>query len=286
MCSIYFCETCFFAGVCDATCGFAIVSNQTDTYTGVAPNAKVNGFDVGDANGTLYVPDDVNGVFLNGLFAGAHIHSNSWGSSAPSYYDTTTQSLDRFMYDNPEHLVLVAAGNDGGVPDYYTGLDQYYIDLFYGDESIGSPAGAKNCLTVGAAETNETPDSVAAFSSRGPTGDGRIKPDVCGPGDPVESTRASGEAGLATCSVASMSGTSMATPALAGTAALLRQYLTEGKHKQYSPHGYNFSVYSISNPSSALIKAMLIGSTGKLLYGYNSTGTLVNLADFYGATTA
>ena len=188
------------------------------------------------------------------------------------------------MYFNPEQLVLVAAGNEGGVPNVsYTQQD---IDTMFGDMSIGSPAGAKNSLTVGAAETKGTPDTVAAFSSRGPSNDGRIKPDVCGPGDPVNSARASGEAGLATCGILAMSGTSMATPALAGTAAQLRQFLTEGKHKQYSPFGYNNSKYNESNPSAALIKAMLIASTAQLQYGYNSTGSPITLSEFYGATTA
>jgi hypothetical protein len=283
-CEMFFCGTCMFAKYCDATCGH-VASNRTNAYTGVAPGAKVNAFDFGDSHGQLHVPDDYYGMFLDGLNAGAKIHSNSWGSAPPfNYYDYGTQSLDLFMYFNPEQLVLVAAGNEGGVPNIsYTHQD---IDTMFGDKSIGSPAGAKNSLTVGAAETKGTPDTVAAFSSRGPSNDGRIKPDVCGPGDPVNSARASGDAGLATCGILTMSGTSMATPALAGTAAQIRQFLTEGRHEQYSPAGYNNSNYSTSNPTGALIKAMLIGSTAQLQYGYNSTGSPMTLSEFYGATTA
>ena len=142
--------------MCDATCGFDTASNRTDAYTGVAPKAKINGFDVGDAYGSLYIPDDIYGIFFDGLLAGAQIHSNSWGSSAPSWYDTTTQSLDVFVYNNPEHLVLMAAGNEGGVYDYYGSfLDQSSIDMMFGDISIGSPAGAKNCLAVGGGSRNQ-----------------------------------------------------------------------------------------------------------------------------------
>lgn len=233
MCRIYFCETCEYAGMCDATCGFDTACNRTDAYTGVAPKAKINGFGVGDAYGSLYIPDDIYGIFFDGLLAGAQIHSNSWGSSAPSWYDTTTQSLDVFVYNNPEHLVLMAAGNEGGVyVNYGTFLDQSSIDMMFGDILIGSPAGAKNCLTVGTAETKEAPDTVADFSSRGPSNDGRIKPDVCGPGDPVESAQASGDTGLATCRTTIMSGTSMATPALAGTAALLASAVSHRRQAQ------------------------------------------------------
>jgi len=284
VCDLLFCDSCTGAGLCDLTCD-RVASNRTNAYTGMAPGAKVNAFDIGDAQGSLYVPDNYYFMFLDGLFAGSKFHSNSWGSAPPyNDYDYGTQSLDAFMYYNPEQLVLVAAGNEGGVP--YGIYNQSDIDIMGGDMSIGSPAGAKNCLTVGAAETKETPDTVATFSSRGPYNDGRIKPDVCGPGDPVDSTRSSGEAGLATCGILTISGTSMATPALAGTAALLRQFITEGKHKQYSPYGFKFSNYSVTNPTAALIKAMLIGSTAQLLYGYNSTGSPVELSKFYGATTA
>jgi hypothetical protein len=52
----------------------------------------------------------------------------------------------------------------------------------YGDGSMLAPGLAKNTLCVGAAETEETPSTVAYFSSRGPTMDMRIKPDVIGPG--------------------------------------------------------------------------------------------------------
>ena len=270
-CEYLFCDTCYYAYQCDRSCG-RVASNKTNAYTGMAPKAQVNAFDVGDAYGNLHIPDDYYGMFLDGFMAGAKFHSNSWGIGPPyNYYDYGSMMLDTFMYYIPEQLVLVAAGNEGSSD---------------GDASIGSPAGAKNCLTVGAAETKETPDTVATFSSRGPYNDGRIKPDVCGPGNPVNSARASGDAGLATCGILTISGTSMATPALAGTAALLRQFLTEGQHEQYSPYGYKFSNYSVTNPTAALIKAMLIGSTAQLLYGYNSTGFPVTLSKFYGATTA
>ena len=183
-CENVFCETCVDAYLCDQTCG-RIASNKTNAYTGMAPKAQVNAFDVGDAYGNLHIPDDYYGMFLDGLMAGAKFHSNSWGSSPPyNWYDYGTMTLDTFMYDNPEQLVLVAAGNEGSSSGYDY-LNKSDLELMFGDASIIAPAGAKNCLTVGAAETKETPDTVATFSSRGPYNDGRIKPDVCGPGNPV-----------------------------------------------------------------------------------------------------
>ena len=175
-------------------------------------------------------------------------------------------------------LIVFAAGNDS-----YEDDDDWTSN---GDGSVLAPGVAKNTLTVGAAENIFDADTVAGFSSRGPTLDMRIKPDVAAPGDPMYSTHASGQPGLASCEVLSMSGTSMATPAVSGVAALVRQFLTSGQHATYSSTGATASDYSTAAPSSALLKAMLIGSTTPLSYGYDSGGNSVYLPSFYSGTTA
>lgn len=82
---------------------------------------------------------------------------------------------------NPENLLIFAAGNDGE-------------NQFEAVCTIGSPAIAKNVLAVGATSAGETRlnfdeiydiDHVASLSSWGPTKDGRIKPEVVAPGDTV-----------------------------------------------------------------------------------------------------
>lgn len=130
------------------------------------------------------------------------------------------------------------------------------------------------------------PDTVAYFSSRGPTFDGRLKPDLVGPGHYVYSAAASGSAGLDSCNVVGMAGTSMATPAVAGAAALARQFLIDGEHLVYSSNGFYGSNYSKASPSGALIKAILIGSTTALSQGYDSVGNTVTLSDFYDGVSA
>ncbi|RHY88064.1 hypothetical protein DYB35_012087, partial [Aphanomyces astaci] len=96
------------------------------------------------------------------------------------------RDFDQLVYNNPEILLVIAAGNSGE----------------NGTHTIASPAGAKNALTVGASLSSVeslasslgcpavfNPQSVASFSSQGPTTDGRIKPDVVAPGLLVVSAR-------------------------------------------------------------------------------------------------
>lgn len=86
-------------------------------------------------------------------------------------------------YNHPDFLLVVAAGNSGRDSP---------------SKSIASPGHNKNGITVGASqnasphigEGMKGPDYLAEFSSRGPTSDGRTKPDVVAPGMYIESARA------------------------------------------------------------------------------------------------
>lgn len=91
--------------------------------------------------------------------------------------------------------------------------------------SVGLLASPKNILTVGATNNSKT---IASFSSRGPTKDGRVKPEIVAPGVSVLST-------LPTNSYGSESGTSMAAPITAGTAALLSQLWSKVEGSTASP---------------------------------------------------
>ena len=88
--------------------------------------------------------------------------------------------------------------------------------------TVGIPAVSRKAITVGATTKN---DEIAYFSSLGPTSDYRLKPDVCAPGVNIIAARANGTSmGTPINEYYTMaSGTSMATPHVAGAAALILQ---------------------------------------------------------------
>ena len=99
---------------------------------------------------------------------------------------------------------------------------------------------------------------------RGPSFDGRIKPDVCAPGVKIRSSKSSGCI-IESCDTMEMSGTSMATPIAAGLATLVRQYFMDG----YYPDGVK-NPDSAFVPMGALIKAVMVNS-GRKLTGTEAT---------------
>ena len=132
-------------------------------------------------------------------------------------YSDWSALLDEIAYLYPTYLHVLAAGNDGreSYPEQQvTGLDQL----------TGSTT-AKNVLTVGSFSMNDTGTikGVTDFSSAGPTNDFRIKPEVCGPGENLGVASWAGDEPSATDRYRASSGTSFASPAVAGGVALLQQ---------------------------------------------------------------
>ncbi|MEW6729915.1 MAG: S8 family serine peptidase [Acidobacteriota bacterium] len=209
---------------------------------------------------------------------GARISSNSWGftGTAARRYDTNAQEFDRIVRDAQSGVaglqqltVVFAAGNSGS-----------------GANTVSSPSTAKNVICVGAGENvrqtgtdgcavaNTGADSandVIGFSSRGPVnssgGDGRVKPDIMGPGTHIEAgVPQTNYDGSSVCNkyfpagqtlYGWSSGTSHSCPAVAGGAALVYQ---------------NFLNNGSPAPSPAMVKGYLMNSTTRMTgVGANDT---------------
>jgi subtilisin family serine protease len=219
--------------------------NGTSTKDGMAINAKIFFLDGGGTAATgVFIPLDLNDLFIlpyNGNTGGAaRIMSNSWGNSNGGVYDLQSMAADQFMWNHPDFLLFFSNGNDGIA------------------NSVGSPATAKNVVSAGGTGDGASAGSIYSSTSRGPTDDLRIKPTICAP-----ATLSSANGGSNTTYV-SLSGTSMASPAMAGATVLLRQYLVDG----WYPTGAAVPANSIPNPSAAMLKAMAINSADPDISGY------------------
>lgn len=234
--------------------GSTINSGDADyEYGGNAPGAKIAFFDMSTDGNSVWYPEPMSEyVFPASYEAGARLHSNSWGGPF-NFYSNNEIDIDTYLYNTPDFMIFFAASNDGS--------DGYF--------SIGNPAVAKNIVTVGASMSSEGDiDSMAYFSSIGPTFDRRIKPDIAAPGYYTTSANASG-VGVETCSVITYAGTSMATPATAGTAAVIRQYFEDPRFWQATCNpSYALCAGGAFSPRGATVKAALIHS-GEAMHSYN-----------------
>ncbi|MFN0108319.1 MAG: S8 family serine peptidase [Blastocatellia bacterium] len=225
----------------------------------------------------------------------SRISSNSWGSNVGGAYTVDSQAYD----------VLVRDAQPAGAPINQAGNQEMVIVFSAGNQgpsstSIGAPGTAKNVITVGAAENvlafggsdgcgvadtgADSANDIIGFSSRGPTTDGRNKPEIVAPGTHITggvaqdtNPPANGQSnpcysGNGICGGAggadyfpagqqfysASSGTSHSAPAVAGAAALLRQ---------------RFLNASLAAPSPAMTKAVLMNSA-RYMTGVNANDNL------------
>jgi hypothetical protein len=174
------------------------------SHTGVAPGADLMNVKVLGDDGAGFESDIIAGMAW-AVAEGADVVNMSLGAPASNGTDPISQAVAQ-LTEQHDVLFAIAAGNFGP-----------------SDQSVASPGTAGAALTVGSVDKT---GQLAPDSGRGPRpGDFAIKPDVTAPGVGIVSARATGTA-LGTPvgdSYTRLSGTSMATPHVAGAAAILRQ---------------------------------------------------------------
>ncbi len=169
------------------------VASTDSTYKGVAYGADLFNVKILNQYGSGSGSDVIKGIEW-AVDNGAEIISMSLGAEIDSCdgTDALSRAVDKAV--NKRVVVVVATGNSG--PDSGT---------------ITTPGCSKKGIAVGAVNNN---DNVPSWSSRGPTDDGRVKPDLVAPGVGITSTWKDN-------SFKSLSGTSMSTPHVSGVVALL-----------------------------------------------------------------
>lgn len=126
------------AGVAECRGVTAVQCADLNRFQGLAHEAKLAVFDIGDGSGSLNLPRNTySAIYDDSYRVGARVHSISWGTDS-THYDTLASELDRFAHDRPDFLAVVAAGNRGRK----------------GYRSLTSPASAKNAITVGSSRSS------------------------------------------------------------------------------------------------------------------------------------
>jgi subtilisin family serine protease len=199
-------------------------SLSSGQYRGMAPNAIVHSYGFEYSGGGIFLysnPGDLEQDYNQAMNTyNAVISNNSIGTNtAPNGfpceitgdYGVTSSLIDAVVRGSLGSPMRIVWSNGNERQTSRCG-NQY--------NTTAPPAGAKNHLTVGAVNSND--ESMTNFSSWGPVDDGRMKPDLVGPG-----CQSNGDGGVTSTSSSgsytSMCGTSMSGPTVAGIGALLIQ---------------------------------------------------------------
>ncbi len=172
---------------------------------------------------------------------GARVHTNSWGNDWTTQYTSHCQQIDNVSYSLETTVVCFAETNLN---------------------NLKTPENAKNVLAVGG--TDSAPNQHRwCTGGKGPTKDGRLKPDLAAPGCSIQSAKSNSD-----CGTRSMGGTSMACPAVAGAVSLVQQYFAEGYWPSGSPNPPD-----AFEPTGSLVRAVLVNGAQDItgVSGYPSS---------------
>lgn len=203
-------------------CGTMVASATPTAVRGMAYQANARTFDW-DSDDSEAISEAQLGMLISNHSYGVPI--TNAGTTLPSWfigsYSSEAYIWDELAYNAPYYLAVMSAGNDGqneNNPD----------PILFEYDKLTSNKTAKNNLVVAscgdvAAQSNGIVDPasivISSFSSQGPTDDLRVKPDITGNGANLTST-----SNTSNTATTIMSGTSMASPNIAGTLVLIQQH--------------------------------------------------------------
>ncbi|OMP31601.1 S8 family serine peptidase [Mangrovimonas sp. DI 80] len=199
--------------------GTMIASGVKANAKGMAYEADIVAYDWYDDLSEM-ASEAASGMILSNHSYGTSVFNDDGELSVPVYwfgkYDNNSRQMDDLLYNAPHYLPVIAAGNDRLSSTKATNKGGY--DMLCGHTM------SKNALLVGAVNqvnnyTSSLSVSMSDFSNWGPTDDGRIKPDIVAKGVGVESSF-----GTSDNAYVVYQGTSMATPSVTGTLALLQEH--------------------------------------------------------------
>lgn len=205
--------------------GTIIASGVVANSKGMAPQANAVGYDWNNDTSEATTAAG-NGMLISNHSYGYAARNSAGQPQLPAYYFggyiTDSRDWDQIMFNAPNYLMVVAAGNDGSDNSANTSP----LDGNSSYDKLSGHATAKNGLVVANANDANIDNSgnlvsvtINSSSSEGPTDDYRIKPDITGNGTSVYSTYESSDTAYN-----SITGTSMASPNVAGSLLLLQQH--------------------------------------------------------------
>lgn len=202
--------------------GTMIAGPSPASVKGMAYQANARTFNWTDDESEA-ISEIQDGMLISNHSYGVAITSN--GTTLPSWiigaYTYDAYAWDDIAYNAPYYLAVMSAGNDGT-------NENNPEPIGFGLDKLVANKTAKNILVVASCEdvpvatdgsVNVSNITISSFSSQGPTDDYRIKPDITGNGANLTSTSNTSNTATST-----MSGTSMASPNVAGTLILLQQH--------------------------------------------------------------
>ena len=192
-------------------------------YKGVAPGAELL---IGKVCPTRSCPDSAILAGMEWAAPRARVINMSLGDTDTPEVDPLEEAVNRLTAQTGT-LFVIAAGNNGQ------------------DGGVGSPSTADAALSVGAVDKQ---DNLASFSDRGPRWDGAIKPEITAPGVGIVAALSKDSAyPVYVPGYTQLNGTSMATPHVAGAAALLA-----GQHPGWTATQLKAALMAAAAPNPSL----------------------------------